>query len=241
MKTMKPQPTYMMRCPFQPKLFEMRVPPSIHEDVPEHYEAAYMVDLGYEGEDSPMVVAVKYIPAAKSENGGFAVIYLMEKELGNGGNLIPCRMMRAVWSRAGREPRNFMNTYILDSTGKVFGKDGCMPSDEEISDCAYVMLRYYERWYRFPFESDWDTVCELCQAQDKVANLNREICSHKLKDEVERARETIADLRRRISAMEEELNGLYEDAADGLNFLEEHGYTMEIAEAAPQGEVDHPF
>lgn len=228
MKTMNPQPAYMMRYSLQnTKFHEMQVPPSIHENVPEHYEVAYTVDLGYE-EDSPMVVAVKYIPVFKSENHGFVVIYLMEGELGNEDNLIPCTMMRDVWFRTAMDPRACSPSYILDSTGKMIGKDGAMPSEGDITECAYAMLRYYEKWYRFPFESDWDTVCELCQAQDNVTNLNREIRSHRIKDSLEKMRKSIADLQCSISMMEEELNGLYEDAADGLNVLEEHGYKMEI-------------
>lgn len=237
MKTMNPQPAYMMRYSLQnTKFYEMQVPQSIHENVPEHYEVAYTVDLGYE-EDAPMVVAVKYIPVFKSEKHGFVVIYLMEGELGNEDNLIPCMMMRDIWFRSAMEPRNFMRTYILDSTGKVVGKDGHMPTDDEISDCACHMLGFYAKWYRFPFESDWGTVCDLCQAQDNVTNLNREIRSHRIKDSLEKARKTIADLQCRISVMEEELNGLYEDAADGLNVLEEHGYKMEIEKEEPPMEV----
>ena len=101
---------------------------------------------------------------------------------------------------------------------------------DTFSSIAFSVLNQINRvcwtWKTyFPKEKDFTHYNELVTALFNVWQMQRETsCSDTSRQaEIDRLNVKMKETRREVKRLEQELNRIFEDAADGLNFLEEHG------------------
>lgn len=96
-----------------------------------------------------------------------------------------------------------------------------VPETSDIYGIVYELVSMYNDWRKFPNETEFGSIERLKDAMNKISRM--QMSSSQLEAEINESRSIIKEHQDRISDIEGKLNKLYEDGADAMNLLEEHG------------------
>ena len=96
-----------------------------------------------------------------------------------------------------------------------------VPSTSDVYGIVYELVSMYNDWRKFPNETEFGSIERLKEAMNNVGRM--QMSSSQLEAEINESRSIIKEQQDRISDLEGKLNKLYEDGADAMNLLEEHG------------------
>lgn len=116
------------------------------------------------------------------------------------------------------------NITILEN-GELRGAFG-VPETSDIYGIVYELVSMYNDWRKFPNETEFGSIERLKEAMNKVSRM--QMSSSQLEAEINESRRIIKEQQDRISDLEGKLNKLYEDGADAMNLLEEHGVKIDV-------------
>ena len=172
----------------------------------------------YELETVPRTIVVQYIPTT-TLGVGFTMIHLVDSKF---GGRVP--MMDSMYKVLHDSQMLTIpgSEYTITEGGIIRGAFGC-PNVGILSGIASTFRSIYYEWVDFPNETDYEMVKKLQQARMKVIDMNHQVKSRDIEKGIEKYRRKIQDAQESISKLEKELTSIYEEAADALNLLEEHG------------------
>ena len=101
-----------------------------------------------------------------------------------------------------------------------------VPETSDIYGIVYELVSMYHDWRKFPNETEFGSIEHLKEAMNKVSRM--QMSSSQLEEEINESRSIIKEQQDRISDLEGKLNKLYEDGADAMNLLEEHGVKFDL-------------
>ena len=165
---------------------------------------------------------------------GFDIITIVDR--GNVNRIF--NKMQGVWDYIKKESSSL--GVKVDDDGKMRNVFGFL-DERELLNVARTMLEVHSHWMKYPNESSYDDVLKLQVAKDNVDKLKYH---HRwIKNEMDEMKTRIEESRRRLEELDRQLNQMFEDAADSMNLLEEHGYPqkMEYDESGnlvPDGESE---
>ena len=196
----------------------------------------------YELETVPRTIVVQYVPTT-TLGVGFTMIHLVDSKF---GGRVP--MMDSMYRvlHDSQEETISGNEYTITEGGIIRGAFGC-PNVGILSSVGASLRRIYYDWVDFPNETDYEMVKKLQQAREKVIAMNHQANSKEIENGIEKYRRKIQDAQESISKLEKELTSIYEEAADALNLLEEHGVDISDSEKwddrklAEGFAVEYPF
>ena len=116
------------------------------------------------------------------------------------------------------------NITILEN-GELRGAFG-VPETSAIYGIVYELVSMYNDWRKFPNETEFGSIERLKEAMNNVGRM--QMSSSQLEEEINESRSIIKEQQDRISDLEGKLNKLYEDGADAMNLLEEHGVKIDL-------------
>ena len=115
----------------------------------------------------------------------------------------------------------------ISKTGELRGAFGC-PKPIETYGVAVELNTIYRDWKNFPKETDYEMVKKLKTARAKVFEMQNG--AEDYEGEIANSRNTIKEYQKHIADLEAKMNKLYEEAADAMNLLEEHGVKVDLSE-----------
>lgn len=115
----------------------------------------------------------------------------------------------------------------MSKTGELRGAFGC-PKPIETYGVAMELNTIYRDWKNFPKETDYEVVKKLKNARAKVFEMQNGASEYE--GEIANARDTIKEYQKHIADVEAKMNKLYEEAAEAMNLLEEHGIKVDLSE-----------
>ena len=179
----------------------------------------------YELETVPRTIVVQYVPTT-TLGVGFTMIHLVDSKF---GGRVP--MMDSMYKVLHDMQREIVsgNEYTITEGGIIRGAFGC-PNVGILSSIGATLRSIYYEWVDFPNEKDYEVVKKLQQAREKVIAMNHQANSKEIEKGIEKYRRKIQDAQESISKLEKELTSIYEEAADALNLLEEHGVDISDSE-----------
>lgn len=193
------------------------------------------------GTANPRVIVVQYLPTT-TLGVGFTMIHLVDSKF---GGRVP--MMDSMY-RVLHDQRDAIpgNEYTITEGGIIRGAFGC-PNLEILSNIVAALSNIYYEWVDFPNETDYEMVKKLQQARMKVIDMNHQMNSKEIEKGIEKHRRKIQESQESIAKLEKELTSIYEEAADALNLLEEHGVDISESEKWDERklgdgfEIEYPF
>lgn len=117
------------------------------------------------------------------------------------------------------------NNVMSSETGEIRTAFGT-PKPNELYGIAKEVNSIYRDWCRFRNETDYQTVEQLMEARRKVYAL--QMNAESFDKDIADARRTVKEYQDRIADLESRMNKLYEEGADALNLLEEHGIKIDL-------------
>ena len=190
----------------------------------------------YELETNPRTIVVQYIPTT-TLGVGFTMIHLVDSKFG--GRVPMMDSMYKVLHDAQHLDISG-NEYTITEGGIIRGAFGC-PNVGIISSVGASLRSIYYEWVDFPNETDYEVVKKLQQAREKVIAMNHQANSNEIEKGIEKYRRKIQDAQESIAKLEKELTSIYEEAADALNLLEEHGVDISDSEKWQERELGEGF
>ena len=178
----------------------------------------------YELETNPRTIVVQYVPTT-TLGVGFTMVHLVDSKFG--GRVPMMDSMYKVLHDSQGETIS-CSEYTITEGGIIRGAFGC-PNIGILSTIGATLRSIYYEWVDFPNETDYEMVKKLQQARMKVIDMNHQVKSKEIEKGIEKYRRKIQDAQESISKLEKELTSIYENAADALNLLEEHG--VDISES----------
>ena len=192
----------------------------------------------YELGTNPRAIVVQYIPTT-TLGVGFTMIHIVDSKF---GGRVP--MMDAMYKVLHDAPHEHAlaveNEYTITEGGLIRGAFGC-PSVGILSNIVSALISLYYEWVDFPDETDYEMVKKLQQARMKVIAMNQQVNSKDIEKRIEKQRRKIQDAQESIAELEKELTGIYEEAADSLNLLEEHGVDVSESDKWDERKLDSGF
>ena len=175
------------------------------------------------------VIVVKYVSI--ESYSVFAKVFAVSSELATPPELAtPFSNMKGIWRELHEWSMNRGTGYSISEDGKVVSADGFShPSDLEIDKAVYDTVALYENWQKFPQAPTLEIVKKLMFAMEMVDKMRYEESHKPLHNKIDLLRDKIKSLQKDIANSEKELNEIYENAADSLNFLEQYGYNVTVA------------
>ena len=170
---------------------------------------------------------VEYAPNDRSVSrywdGVFVKIYAADSM-----NEPPFVQMKGIWKEIYEDKRKHIISYGITEDGRIYSDLGEFPSDEDIRNAIHDIGGMYNDWKDFPNVQDWFTVCRLVGAKMAVDHMRvEEKYGHEQKN-IDNLRKKITEIQTQIAEAEKNLNEMYENAADGMNLLEEHGVKIDM-------------
>lgn len=190
----------------------------------------------YELETVPRTIVVQYIPTT-TLGVGFTMIHLVDSKFG--GRVPMMDSMYKVLHDAQHLDISG-NEYTITEGGIIRGAFGC-PNVGIISSVGASLRSIYHDWVDFPNETDYEMVKKLQQARMKVIDMNHQMKSKEIEKGIEKYRRNIQESQESIAKLEKELTSIYEEAADALNLLEEHGVDISDSEKWQERELGEGF
>lgn len=192
----------------------------------------------YELGTNPRAIVVQYIPTT-TLGVGFTMIHIVDSKF---GGRVP--MMDAMYKVLHDAPREHAlaveNEYTITEGGLIRGAFGC-PNVGILSNIVAALISLYYEWVDFPNETDYEMVKKLQQARMKVIAMNQQVNSKDIERRIEKQRRKIQEAQESIAELEKELTGIYEEAADSLNLLEEHGVDVSDSDKWDERKMDSVF
>ena len=196
----------------------------------------------YELGITPRTIVVQYVPTT-TLGVGFTMIHLVDSKFGGRVPMMDS-MYKVLHDSQGETISG--NEYTITEGGIIRGAFGC-PNVGILSTIVATLRSIYYEWVDFPNETDYEMVKKLQQARMKVIDMNHQVNSKEIEKGIEKYRRKIQDAQESISKLEKELTSIYEEAADALNLLEEHG--VDISESDKWNErkmgdgfaIEYPF
>ena len=172
---------------------------------------------------------------------GFDIITLVDK-----GNVNrPFNKMLGVWEYLKKISSSL--GIKVEGDGKLRNEFGFL-DEQELLNVARTMLEVHSHWRKYPNESSYDDVLKLEMAKDTVDRLKYH---HRwIKCEMDEIKTRIEESRKRLEELDNQLNQMFESAADSMNLLEEHGYPQKmeyddhgnlVPDGVSEGNVDSMF
>lgn len=96
-----------------------------------------------------------------------------------------------------------------------------VPSTSDVYGIVYELVAMYNDWRKFPNETEFGSIERLKEAMNKVGRM--QMSAGEFERQIEESRGLIKEQQDRIADLEGRMNKLYEDGADAMNLLEEHG------------------
>ena len=100
-----------------------------------------------------------------------------------------------------------------------------VPSTSDIYGIIWEIALMYNDWRKFPNEPNFRSIENLKEAVDKISRMQMD--AKELEGEIDESRRLIKEHQDRIAKLEGKMNKLYEDGADAMNLLEEHGVKID--------------
>ena len=168
------------------------------------------------------IVVVKYMPRSTLDLPFIRVVFLDS----SGG---PAKFMPSIYKELVKENKRSIleKPYRITEEGNVTGMFG-LPAREGIEQVVYDIECYYNYFKDFPNETDIELVKKLIDAKDAVKRMVKETKSEHIQSTIKSCRDEIVERQNQIAELEKKLNEIYEDAADGMNLLEEHGIQVDL-------------
>lgn len=189
----------------------------------------------YELGTNPRVIVVQYIPTT-TLGVGFTMIHIVDSKFG--GRVPMMDSMYRVLHDAPQEHALVVeNEYAITEGGIIRGAFGC-PNVGILSNITGMLISLYHEWVDFPNETDYEVVKKLQEARMKVIAMNHQVKSKDIEKSIEKQRRKIQDAQESIAELEKELTGIYEEAADSLNLLEEHGVDVSESDKWDEQKMD---
>lgn len=198
----------------------------------------------YELDTVPRTIVVQYVPTT-TLGVGFTMIHLVDSKF---GGRVP--MMDSMYRVLHDSQRVMLpgSEYTITEGGIIRGAFGC-PNVGILSGIGGSLRSIYYEWVDFPNETDYEMVKKLQQARMKVIDMNHQVKSRDIEKGIEKYRRKIQDAQESISKLEKELTSIYEEAADALNLLEEHGVDVSDSDKWEErklwngfdGGIEYPF
>lgn len=189
------------------------------------------------------VVVVKYMPKNTLDLPFIRVVFLDPS-----GN--PAKCMPSIYRELVKENKSSIveKPYKITEEGNVTGLFG-VPDNDGIERAVYDIECYYDYFKDFPNETDIEVVKRLNDAKDAVRRMVMETKSEHIQSMIKSCRDEIVERQNQIAELEKDLNEIYEEAADGMNLLEEHGIKVDISDPEKWDErmqsdefsIEYPF
>lgn len=192
-----------------------------------NYHPSAAERIGIDDRDHPL--AVTYVPNSTVGGVGFKRIFMVEKSTQK-----PFQKMKEIWNelKMWNEEQSNGEVYghrtslkiTISDDGKLRTAFG-VPSTTDIYGIVAKTVSLYNDWRKFPNESDFRSVENLKEAMNRISRM--QMSSSQLEAEINESRSLIKEQQDRISDLEGKLNKLYEEGADAMNLLEEHGVKID--------------
>ena len=162
---------------------------------------------------------------------GFKRIFIVEKSTQK-----PFQKMKGIWNELKVWSEGISLKITISDDGKLRNAFGA-PSTPEIYTCGIVakIVSLHNDWRKFPNESDYKSVENLKEAMNKISMM--QMCSGDIEGEINESRRIIKEQQDMIARLEKNLNKLYEDGADAMNLLEEHGVKVDLGKNEPDDAI----
>ena len=168
-------------------------------------------------------LTVKFVPkpAFGGFNDGFVKVFPLMKD----GSPFP--HMNAIYSLVGKHA--IKGAYSISDDGEIRDKYKGFPSENNVYDAIVDISSFYDVWQEYPSIGDWELVKKLEKAKAAVIAMYQEEAMQTANKEIARRRQQIREEQDKIAEIEGYLNEMYEEAADGMNLLEENGIDINTA------------
>ena len=177
----------------------------------------YIANAAFDMDYNPKFVVVLYVP-----NNTMGVSFTTLHMIGDDGNPLSMSdaMIKHIFS--DQHLRDQIGDIKLGENGELRGCAGLLGMDL-VYKLINMMLEMYSIWMDFPNESDFNVVKKLNNALLKYGRMQHEVECKGIENEIAVCRSEIEVRRKRIEKLENEMNTIYEEAADAMNILEQHG------------------
>ena len=171
-------------------------------------------------QDHPTIVMVEYKPRDEA-SADFPYGYSRFYVVGPDGKSVPYN--ENMWKQLHKD--NSTKTpsgYEIDSEGRatMLGRS-IKATEADIVSQDMTALNHL--WRNYPTAKDFDTVKKLHEGQIAIDKLKSEERYKRIDTQIKSAQESIKAEQEHIAKLEKELNKVYEDAADAMNYFEEQG------------------
>lgn len=199
------------------------------------------------GSGGNSIIAITYSPT-HTLGMGYAKVYLVESKTNK-----PFAHMEGIWqelhNRSKSMSKSSANVGILNPmeynyrgsamdgkylpssnitispTGELRNAFG-IPSFQDLYGVIKELYQIYREWRVFPNAETFDSVRKLRDAKNKVYAMNTNASI--LEEEISSIRTSIQERQNKIADLEGQMNKLYEDGAEAMNLLEEHGINIDL-------------
>ena len=184
-----------------------------------YYDVAYRLP-----DEVPRVIMVEYKP--KGSDADFAHGYSRFYVLGADGKPVPYN--ENMWKQLHKDTSTKApSEYEVDSEGRVTMLGRSIKATEAgivVEDLAAMN----NLWGVYPTAKDYDTVRKLHDGQRAIDKLKSEDKYKRIDSQIKAAQESIKAEQERIAKLEKDLNKVYEEAADAMNYFEEQGIAPDM-------------
>ena len=177
---------------------------------------------------SGTVIVAKYVSIEAYSM--FAKVFAVSSDLAT-----PFSNMKGIWKTLHDLSKKHSIGYSISEDGRIVSDDGFShPSDLEIDKAVYDIVALYENWRKFPKAPTLEIVKKLMSAMESVDKMRHEESHKSIHNRIDMLRDRIKSLQKDIADSERELNGIYENAAESMNLLEQYGVKVNLDEMTEQ-------
>lgn len=194
-------------------------------------------DVAYRLPDEvPKVIMVEYKP--KGSDADFTHGYSRFYVLGADGKPVPYN--ESMWKELHKDTSTKApSEYEVDSEGRVTMLGRSIKATEA-SIVVEDLAAMNNLWGVYPTANDYDTVRKLHEGQRAIDKLKSEDKYKRIDSQIKAAQESIKAEQERIAKLEKDLNKVYEEAADAMNYFEEQGIAPDMeGDGEPRKESHH--
>ena len=196
-----------------------------------YFDVAYRLP-----DEDPRVIMVEYKP--KESDADFTHGYSRFYVLGADGKPVPYN--ENMWKELHKETSTKApSEYNVDSEGRVtmLGRSIKATEARIVVECLAALNSL---WSVYPEAKDYDTVRKLHEGQRAIDKLKSEDKYKRIDSQIKAAQEIIKAEQDRIAKLEKDLNKVYEEAADAMNYFEEQGIAPDMeGDGEPRKESHH--
>ena len=171
---------------------------------------------------SGTVIVAKYVCVGSYSM--FAKVFVVSSDLAT-----PFSNMKGIWKTLHDLSEKESLGYSISEDGRIVSFDGFShPTDCEIDKAVYDIVSLYEKWRKFPNAPTFEIVKKLIYAMESVDKMRSEESHKSIHNRIDMLRDRIKSLQKDIADSEKELNGIYENAAESMNLLEQYGVKVDL-------------